>query len=177
MEEKKRGKKDRHAYLNDFVRTQSGGYIYTGRVYRWGGTRKGTLLRLWGLTAGMAVCAVAAGCIPGTGMERAVWAVVPYAVTLIAVFTCLYAVGRLSFAGSEVREYVFRGSVEALPRRCVVTAAAAIASILGEFVTLAILGMASSVGNAILLLLLEGLVLAGAVLARRTIVHTQWKSE
>ena len=174
-EKKEKKEKGRRAYLNDFVAAPNGDYVYTGKVYRWDSDRKSVLLRLWGLSGGMVVCAVVAGCIPGTGMEGAAWALLPYVVALIAAFTCLYAVGRLSMAGNEVRAYVYRGSVEALPRRCVVAAIAAGVAILGEFINLVVLGMASSIVNAILLLLLEGLILAGAILLRKCIVGTEWK--
>ena len=174
-EKKEKKEKGRRAYLNDFVATPNGDYVYTGKVYRWESDRKSVLLRLWGLSGGMVICAVAAGCIPGTGMEGAVWALLPYVVALIAAFTCLYAVGRLSMAGSEVRAYVYRGSVEALPRRCVVAAIAAGVALLGELVNLVLLKAAGSIFNALLLLVLEGLILAGAILLRRCIMDTEWK--
>lgn len=173
MAEKK--EKGRRAYLNDFVATPNGDYVYTGKVYRWGSDRKPVLLRLWGLSGGMALCAVAAGCIPGTGMEHAVWALLPYVIALIAAFTCLYGVGRLTVAGEEVRAYVYRGSVEALPRRSVIAAVAAGAALLGELVNLVLLNAAGSVLNAVLLLVLEGLILAGAILLRKCIAGTEWK--
>lgn len=176
MAEKKEKKdKGRRAYLNDFVATPNGDYVYTGKVYHWGSDRKPELLRLWGLSGGMALCAVIAGCIPGTGMEGAVWALLPYVIALIAAFTCLYGVGRLTMAGNEVRAYVYRGTVEALPRRSVITAVAAGVALLGELVNLVIMKAASSILNALLLLVLEGLILAGAILLRRCIMGTEWK--
>lgn len=175
MEEKKEKKRrGRRAYLNDFQVNVAGEYIYTGKVYRWGSDRKGALLRMWTFGLGAMAAAVAAGCIPGTGMEGAAWALLPYVVSLIAACTCVYAVGRLSFAGTEVREYVFQASVDQLPIRCMVTAIAASVAILGEIVNLFLPSFAGNLAGGILLMVLEGAILGFSVLLRGVVVRLKW---
>lgn len=176
MAEEKNGKKrkGRRAYLNDFKVNVAGEYVYTGKHYRWDSDRKRALCWMWGLGLVGIAAGVLAGCIPGTGMEGAAWALLPYVISLLASFSCVYAVGRLSFGGESVREYVYEATVKQLPVRCMVTAIAAGVAITGETVNLFLPSFAGKNAFAVILIALEGVILAASVLLRVAVVRLKW---
>lgn len=104
-------------YLNDFARQENGQYVYAGAFYAWGSDRKKSLLRLWTIAFGMAVCAVTGGCIPAAGMDNTFYVIIPFALEILAVASVWWALVRLSFAGDPMRGYLYEGTVEKLPVR------------------------------------------------------------
>lgn len=173
-EEKKKKRPHRRDYLNDFKLNVAGEYVYTGKVFHWTCDRMRTLALFWGLSLGACAAAVAGGCIPGTGMEGSAWVLLPYVVSLICSFTCLYAVGRLAFAGEEVREYVFKGSVEKLPLRTLMTAIFSAIAVLAELVNLFLPFFRGKIWAGLLLMALEAAICAATILLRRAVVRLEW---
>ena len=63
------GRKNKHAYLDDFEKDLNGNYQYRGALYRYAGTpsRGRALTVLWLCCGGGAALAVGAGVLPGVG--------------------------------------------------------------------------------------------------------------
>ena len=61
------GRKNKHAYLDDFEKDLNGNYQYRGALYRYAGTpsRGRALAVLWLCCGGGAALAVGAGVLPG----------------------------------------------------------------------------------------------------------------
>ena len=173
-EEKKKKRPHRRDYLNDFKLNVAGEYIYTGKVLHWSADRKRTLALLWALSLGACAAAVAGGCIPGTGMENSAWVLLPYVAGLICAFVCLYTVAKLAFAGEKVREYIFKGSVEKLPLRTLMTAIFSAIAVLGELVNLFLPIFRGKIWAGILFMGLEAAICAASILLRRAVVRLEW---
>ena len=173
-EEKKKKRPHRRDYLNDFRLNVAGEYVYTGRTFRWPAGRKQTLIRFWILSLFACAAAAAGGCIPGTGMEGSAWVLLPYVAGLICAFVCLYTVGKLAFAGEEVREYIFKGSVEELPLRTLMTAIFSSIAVLGELVNLFLPIFRGKIWAGILFMGLEAAICTAAILLRRAVVRLEW---
>lgn len=172
MAEKKR--RGRRAYLDDFQKNAAGEYIYTGKTYAWGSDRKRSLLRLW-LFAGAALCAaVAGGCIPGTGMDGRAYVVLPYVLALIGAFSLCWGVGRLTDGGEPLRGYVYDATVKKLPVRAVLTAVLAGIAFLGELANVIFSQFFGRLFFAFLFMAFEVVILAAALLLRRTILRLEW---
>ena len=84
-EEKKR--RGRRAYLEDFQKTATGEYVYTGKLHYYetqGLERRQALLRLWLLTGAIAAAVVVSGCVPAAGMSNTFYVLLPYAGALLS---------------------------------------------------------------------------------------------
>lgn len=175
MAEEKRKKKRGRAYLNDFRVNVAGEYVYTGKIYVWKSDRKKALWTLWLYTGGALALAVLAGCIPDTGMEGAVWALLPYAISLIGAMTCVYAVIRLTAAGETLREYVYDAAVNSLPGRCCMTEIFSLAAIVGNLINLFLPSYAGELLSSGIFISLECGVLVLTRLLRRTSRELIWQ--
>lgn len=113
MEENKKKKKGRRAYLDHFQK-EGNDYVYKGKSIDWpagGMTRKRALLTLWLCIALGAICAVAGGCIPGTGIGNCAYVLLPYMVWLMLEVSMLWSLCRLTAAKSPIRDYVYKQTV------------------------------------------------------------------
>ncbi len=168
-------RRKRRAYLDHFTKTASGEYVYAGGHYIFqntGKSRKRALLELWLLGGGGAFAVLAGGCIPAPGVGNCAYVLIPYVASVIAVFSMLWAVGQLSLGGDPIREYIYRDSVEKLPRRAVITAVCTLLALVGEGIYLALHRQALAWGAVFLVLMALG---AGAALwSRRTIKRLNW---
>ena len=74
------GRKNKHAYLDDFEKDLNGNYQYRGAHYRYAGTpsRGRALAVLWLCCGGGAALAVGAGVLPGATAHAPVWLLLPY---------------------------------------------------------------------------------------------------
>ena len=74
------GRKNKHAYLDDFEKDLNGNYQYRGAFYRYAGTpsRGRALAVLWLCCGGGAVLAVGAGVLPGATAHAPVAAAALY---------------------------------------------------------------------------------------------------
>ncbi len=175
MAEDNKKRRGRRAYLDDFQKTASGDYVYVGKSFAWRSQRKPALIRLWRCSAVSSAAALAAGCIPNVGMERGcAWVLLPYVGALIAAFSALWAVGRLSNGGDPVREYVYKATVKQLPVRTILTEIFSGVAILGEVVSFFLPSFTGKIPWGCLFIGLEGLTFAAAEVARRTTVRLEW---
>ena len=133
-EQKKRVKKKRWSYVNDFRRTASGEYIYIGPTYCFQGEshiRKQGILR-WGILAvGMAVCAVLGGFILAPGTANCAYVLIPYVLAFISACSVLWGFVRLAAGKDPLRSYVYEATVKQFPLRTILTAVGAAGALVG----------------------------------------------
>ena len=132
MADEKKKRRGRRAYLEDFHQNVAGEYIYTGQTHAWKAPRGKTLRKLWLCAIAAIGAAVAAGCVPNTGMERRVWALIPYVLMLISSGVQGWLLYKLTDGGDPVRDYVWKASVPRLPAAGIVTGILAFTSIVTE---------------------------------------------
>ena len=143
MEEKTRKKKRRRAYLDDFQPDLNGNYVYRGRIYRWAAPERSFRQErrfLLAVTGAIAAGVIASGCTPAPGMNNCLYLLLPYIAELSGAFSLLCAMAQLG-RREELRAYVYDASVKPLPRRAVLTAAAAALVLLAHSVFLAVHGL------------------------------------
>ncbi len=143
MGEEKR-KKGRRAHLGGFAPTAAGEYVYTGSHYAYveqGAGFKRFLTVQWALALGCLGCAVGSGCVSGPGMGNTFYVIVPWAGALIAAVSVVWAVARMAYWGTPLRDYVYEKTVLALPVRCKIAAALAAATGILSGVSLVLDGM------------------------------------
>ncbi len=160
----------RRAYLDDFARTASGEYVYTGVTYAFQGReaqRRRCLFFFGLLAAGMAAAAVICGCISVPGLDRCAYVLLPYTASLAATVSLVWAFGRLAAGGEPLRAYVYRATVAQFPLRTALTIAAAALALGGEALYLLLHGAQGDPIGAAVYLALQGLILSGAVLWRQ----------
>ncbi|MBE6990569.1 MAG: hypothetical protein E7426_07480 [Ruminococcaceae bacterium] len=176
MADRKRG--GRRDYLNDFHMDLSGQYVYTGALYRYAGTlpRRKAMLRTGLMAAAMAVFTVVAGCLDAPAMFGTAYVLLPYLGQVIAAALSVWAAGQLIVSGKELRAYVYRATVEKLPRRLRVTAVFAAVGILGNVVYLCLYGFGGKVLPSLAVLVLHALTGVAAELLRRFFLTLRWDS-
>ena len=177
MAEKKQSR-GRRAYLSDFHQSVSGEYIYTGAVYTSavpdGRTRGSILAELWLWGVVMLASAAAQGCIPAGGMLNCVYVLLPFAGEFLSAVSVIWALVRFSANREPLREYVYSATAEAIPRRAVVTAVFAAATLVGETVFM-LLHPAECTGKAWWLPVLMAVTGAAALLLRRRMRTLHWE--
>ena len=107
----------RRAYLKDFKTDDSGRYSYQGKTLHSSRDLSSYQKEIrTALTVFAAVLAaqLAAGCIPGTGMEGHVLMLLPYALGIGCTVRILWILGRLLANGNSLREYVYKATAEKL---------------------------------------------------------------
>ena len=113
-------KKSGHSYLNDFQRNVAGDYIYAGDMYECGASReeiKQQKLFLGILTFLLSAAVIAGGCINAPGLHNVFYLIIPLVCEVGATGSVTSAVLRFLSCEPPLREYIYRRSVEALPRR------------------------------------------------------------
>ncbi len=113
-------KKSGHSYLNDFQRNVAGDYIYAGDLYACGASREEIKQQkqfLGLLTFLLAAAVIAGGCINAPGLHNAFYLIIPLVFEIGATGSVTSAVLRFLSSEPPLREYIYKRSVEALPRR------------------------------------------------------------
>ena len=174
MTDGKKKRRGRRAYLEDFHQNVAGEYIYTGQTHAWQAPRGKTLLKLWLCAIAAIGAAVAAGCVPNTGMERRVWALIPYVLMLISSGVQGWLLYKLTDGGDPVRDYVWKASVPRLPVVGIVTCILALASIMTEIANIFAPNFAGTLPFALGLIALAVLAGATSVVLSRTVKGLEW---
>lgn len=177
MAKDKKKRSGKRAYLNDFKPNVAGEFIYTGKTYRWQQDRKPVLLRLWLLSGIAAAATLINGCISGTGMDKHFWTLLPWVISLVAALSMVYAVGRLTFAGEQVREYILEATVEKIPMRGMICAVFAGVSAVGGIVNLFLADFAGNLVCGVIFVVLQGASAGCSVVLRRTVERLEWAKE
>lgn len=174
MADEKKKRRGRRAYLEDFHQNVAGEYIYTGQTHAWKAPRGKTLRKLWLCAIAAIGAAVAAGCVPNTGMERRVWALIPYVLMLISSGVQGWLLYKLTDGGDPVRDYVWKASVPRLPAAGIVTGILALASIVTEIANIFAPNFAETLPFALGLIGLDVLAGATSVVLSRTVKGLEW---
>lgn len=174
MADEKKKRRGRRAYLEDFHQNVAGEYIYTGQTHAWKAPRGKTLLKLWLCAIAAIGAAVAAGCVPNTGMERRVWALIPYVLMLISSGVQGWLLYKLTDGGDPVRDYVWKASVPRLPAAGIVTGILAFTSIVTEIANIFAPNFAGTLPFALGLTGLDVLAGATSVVLSRTVKGLEW---
>lgn len=108
------------AYLQDFHKTESGGYRYEGAVYRAacsaGELRESVTRQI--LIAGAAFAlSLIAGCFPPAVMGSRLYILLPFAAELFFAFSLLYRSIRIRIHGADgsLRSYIYMQTCEKFP--------------------------------------------------------------
>lgn len=175
MEENKKKKKGRRAYLDHFQK-EGNDYVYKGKSVDWPAgsmTRKRALLILW-LCIGLgAICAVAGGCISGTGMGNCAYVLLPYMVWLMLQVSMLWSLCRLSAAKSPLRDYVYKATVVRLGGLGIAGAVSAGVTAAAQCVNMFRAAFPGTKTGGALFLALALLGVAGGIGVKRMILRTQ----
>lgn len=174
----KKKKKGRRAYLDDFQTTVSGEMIYCGALYTFrgeAGERKQFLLKLMALSAAAAAFAVLSGCVPAPGTLNCFYVLLPMLGSILSAVSVLWAVIRLISGGEELREYVYRATVEEFPIRTALCIGCSGLSLLGEFLFLILNGTEGKTTGLVLFLLSQALVFVLSLLCRKTADTDLWE--
>lgn len=174
----KKNKKGRKAYLNDIRPNLAGEYVYVGDYYTFVPDGKSFPRAL----AEIIICSllgflglVCAGFVEAGGMGNCFYVIIPYMGEAISLFVLLWAVSKLLFKGSKLREYVYGSSVLRIPGAATVTAAFAGAGALAIIVFTVLNGIDGSAGEYILLLLGKALNIAAMLMLRKLMKSLSWK--
>ncbi len=185
-------KKNRRAYLNSFRKNKEGKYDYTGNVYYFEGndiegngvegngfgengeTLRSRLIKLWLPGAVLMGCLIAAGCISAPGMDNCFYVLLPYAASLMAGISMLWALGRMTAGGNPLKEYVYQASVEKLPERAAMTVFFTAAAAAGEAIYICLHGTEGKLAGFCIFMLLNFVSAGAAFMLRREIQTMKW---
>ena len=177
-QEKKRKARGLRAHLNDFQRTASGEYVYTGATYalseNTGRSRTSALRQLWYFGGLALALTVVQGCIPAGGMLDCAYVLLPFAAELFSAASVIWALVRLTANPDPIREYVYSAAAEPLPRRGGFTAAFAGLACAGELV-FALLHRGENTAGTWILAVLMAVTGASALLLRRSARTLHWE--
>lgn len=107
----------RHAYVKDFKADDSGKYSYQGPTLHSSRDAASFQKEIRGALiafAAVLVMQIAAGCVPGTGMEGHLLMLLPYALGIGCTGRILWILVRLLQNGTSLREYVYKSTAEKL---------------------------------------------------------------
>lgn len=175
--EKRRPKRGKNSYLNDFHLNLAGEYIYEGECYACRmaeAERKKLRLRLWALAALSTLSATAGGFIPAPGMQNCFYVLLPYVGELIGSVSVVWAFAKLGSNWESVREYTYERTVTVLPQRTALVMFFAALDLVGECVFLLRSGSGGRGGFAVLFCLLKLLSFLSALTIHRAIRRTTW---
>lgn len=103
-------KKNKRAYLDDFVLNEQGKYEYKGIIYNVNGSynNKYLLFRI----VGIAICIVIAGIVPFSGSMHAFYIIFPYVFEVVLAALLVYAYVYFFSNIKQLREYIYQKSFE-----------------------------------------------------------------
>lgn len=173
---KRRG---RRAYLEDFQKTATGEYVYTGKLHHYETKdipRKKALLRLWLMTTAMAAGAVVAGCVPAAGMSGVFYVLLPYAGTLLSAVSVLWLMCRLSAGGDPLRHYIYTATVGQMRLRGYLVLIFSALALAGEAVYIALHGFGSVPAGTAVFLGCQVICLTAALLWKSFVKKLSWSN-
>ena len=177
MSQKDTKKKGRRAYLDDFHKTLSGEYVYRGATYTFNGTkeqRRHLYYKLLAIGIVLAAAGLTSGSITAPGALNCFYVVIPFVTALIASLSLLWALCKLWFGGSPLREYIYTATVEQFRPRSILAAVSAGCAIVGEILFVILNGAQGMVATMLLFLLCQAVILAGSLLWLRIVKRFSW---
>lgn len=177
-ETKKKKRKGRRAYLNDFYTDVSGNIVYTGVMYRYEGEKpfRQSYLRVALLCGAVFAAVFAIACVPAPSMlgYGKPYVVLPFIFEAIGVLLTLWAAIRLGINGPDLRAYVWEATAKKLPWWLEMTVVFACVGVIGNIVYLAIFGFEGKVFLGILVIVLHIAAAVSALLAIRALRRMTW---
>ena len=167
----------RRPWLDEIRLGGDGQYAYRGSHMKFGGEEAAfRRFRLTNgvLTACLAVCVAATGCLNVGTLDNTVWVLVPYMLEVVFTAAFAWSAVRLLLQGSVVRSYIFKQTVKRLPVLAVIDALAAILTF-GSVVVLSAIEK-SFPAPVIIYLLLQAAVCALALLELKVLKRAAWES-
>lgn len=179
MAERKREKKKKRAYLDDFEKDLNGNYQYRGAHCRYTGeTPWGRALALlWLLCGGGAALTVAAGVLPGATAHAPVYLLLPYMGALVLALYAAVLLVRLTRGGVRMRAYTHEQTAQKLPSLCMVTAVLCGVAAVGQGVAVFADGTQSLASTHGIFILFEALSCAAFAAAARLVKGMKWEKE
>jgi len=174
--EKKRG--GRRSYLSDFSPRLDGGYDYNGALYAFqetGMSRRQAMTRLWALAAAAAVFVTVSGCVPAAGLLNCAYVILPCAGSALSAASVIWLMGRLSYWGDPLRDYVYKATVEQYELRSMLVTVFAALSLAGDALYLILNGVQGLVWGTITFWLCQGAAICAMCLWRRAFSRLTWK--
>ena len=169
----------RRSELEHVTRNAAGEFIYTGDWHAYSGTvpRKRLICELWGLCGVAAALLLVSGFLPAPGLIGSWYVQIPYVLSLGALLSVLWALGRLSLAGDPIRESVLYGAAQSLPRRLVLAAVLSGLTVVCEALFLLRNGDQNALPVGIAFLVLSAVGCAVLVLSRLRISRMSWEEK
>ncbi len=166
----------RRDYVEDYQIDESGRYVFTGTTYRWPVERKKFLRRQWLFSILVFGIQIAAGFIPGVGMNGRAWVLLPYAAALLAAGSVLWGTYELADGGDPLRDYNYKKSAAVLPFRGILVMIFSAAAVLGELINVLLIGQYDgTVSGALLYMAVEALGFLTGYLGRKQIAGLTWE--
>ena len=167
----------RRPWLDEIQLGGDGQYAYRGSHMKFGGDE--AALRRFRLTTGvltacLAVCVAATGCLNVGGLDNTVWVLVPYMLEVVFTAALAWSAVRLLLQGSVVRSYIFKQTSKRLPVLAVIDAAAAAITFGSAIVCSAIDSFWTA--PVLVYLLLQAAVCALALLELKVLKRAAWES-
>ena len=131
-------------YLNDFQRTADGGYVYRGECFRYDGDearKKRFAAALAVLTALAAAFVAVPECLEPTEMSRSPITIIPWGLSLAAVFAVVWTAVRLLVRLNDLKAYIFEKTVRRLPLFCIIACALSCATTLSQIIYICVFGI------------------------------------
>lgn len=172
--------KGRKAYLNDFKRNEKGEYSYEGTLYEWKGVPeayKRTLLELWFFGILELLCAAAAGFFDAPGAMNCFYVILPYIIGLVAAFSVLWGIIRLTEGKNPMRSYIYEASVGKLPARTLLVMIFSGIAVAGELLYVILHGSGGKFPVILAFLLLEALTLLLALKIYKIVSKMSWEKK
>lgn len=170
--------KRRGSHLNSFQLNLDGEYVYAGALYRYEGPApfRGAVKSL------IALCCVLIAAVIGTGLVEApsmlgfgsFYVILPFIGEFVCAILAAWSLGLLAYHGDELREYLYRRSVERLTPCLYLTAGFAAAGVAGNLAFVLIHGFLGKTAATLALFALKLIVIASALLMLRRTKAMVW---
>ncbi len=167
----------RRPWLDEIQLGGDGQYAYRGSHMKFGGDEAALRrfrLTTSVLTACLAVCVAATGCLNVGKLDNTVWVLVPYMLEVVLTAALAWSAVRLLLQGSVVRSYIFKQTAKRLPVLAIIDAAAAAITFGSAIVYSAIDSFWTA--PVVVYLLLQAAVCALALLALKVLKRAAWES-
>ena len=173
------GRKNKHAYLDDFEKDLNGNYQYRGAHYRYAGEHPHSrvLALLWLFCGGGAALTVGAGALPGATAHAPVYLLLPYMAALVLALYAVVLLVRLTRGGARVRAYIHEQTAQKLPSLCRATAVLCAAASAGQGVAVFANGAQMLLGTHGIFILLEIFSAAAFAAAAAFSRRMRWEKE
>ena len=166
----------RYAYLDDFQKTVTGEYIYTGDLFKMAGDKP--MRKVIGgfvpFSAIVFVIIFVCGCFRVSGMSSCAYVLLPYCASIITSGVALSAILRLTFAEVPVRNYVFKPTVPRFKTCILLSAIFCCITFLGDILYIIIHGFSGYVLGTVIFLATHVIAILLLYFCRRKFMLIKW---